>query len=309
MSSSRPAATSCSVTARSSADGVGSPLGWLCTRMIAAARSAIASEHLARVHQRGVEQPPGDEDVPLQPVLRVEHGDVELLDRQVLEPRRVVLPDVARRADGVPRSPAPPPAAARARAPRGSPPPGPAPPPHRGEGGHRTSASRRSEPSACPSTACATSSAEAVPLPCRSPPRAAPPRSAPARRGCGAARAGVRRVAAHVWYCGPGHAGQPRPRAGWRDEDARHRGPSRGRRMAPPAGRTASAGCAHGCRAHHRGPAARSAPPRRAPPETRRGRRDRVRVPAPAAARRARRQPSARRERSAGAAGSASSSP
>jgi hypothetical protein len=29
-------------------DGVGSPLGWLCTRMIAAARSAIASRNTSR---------------------------------------------------------------------------------------------------------------------------------------------------------------------------------------------------------------------------------------------------------------------
>src|SRR2546430_455719 len=41
-SSSRPASTSCRVTARSSAEGVGSPLGWVCTTMIPAAASAIA---------------------------------------------------------------------------------------------------------------------------------------------------------------------------------------------------------------------------------------------------------------------------
>src|SRR5678816_3755786 len=48
MSSNRPAATSCSVTARSSGDGAGSPLGWLCTKITAAARSAIASRNTSR---------------------------------------------------------------------------------------------------------------------------------------------------------------------------------------------------------------------------------------------------------------------
>src|SRR5207247_9938026 len=44
----RPASTSCRVTARSSADGVGSPLGWLWTTMMPAAASAIAARNTSR---------------------------------------------------------------------------------------------------------------------------------------------------------------------------------------------------------------------------------------------------------------------
>src|SRR5439155_4791127 len=47
-SSSRPASTSCRVTVRSSADGDGSPLGWLCTTMIPAAGSAMAARNTSR---------------------------------------------------------------------------------------------------------------------------------------------------------------------------------------------------------------------------------------------------------------------
>src|SRR5207249_10935251 len=47
-SSTRPASTSCLVTARSSAEGVGSPLGWLWTTMIPAAASAIAARNTSR---------------------------------------------------------------------------------------------------------------------------------------------------------------------------------------------------------------------------------------------------------------------
>src|SRR5882762_5876897 len=47
-SNSRPASTSCRVTARSSADGVASPLGWLCTTMMPAAASAIAARNTSR---------------------------------------------------------------------------------------------------------------------------------------------------------------------------------------------------------------------------------------------------------------------
>mgnify|MGYP003344581526 CR=1 FL=1 len=54
------------------------------------------TEHLTRVHQRGVQDPSRDEHVAVEPVLRVEDRDVELLDRQVLEPRRVRAPHVAR---------------------------------------------------------------------------------------------------------------------------------------------------------------------------------------------------------------------
>src|SRR3989475_3271721 len=47
-SSRRPASTNCRGTARSSAEGVGSPLGWLCTTMIPAAASAIAARNTSR---------------------------------------------------------------------------------------------------------------------------------------------------------------------------------------------------------------------------------------------------------------------
>src|SRR5688572_20233583 len=47
-SSSCPAETSCLVAARSSDDGVGSPLGWLCTTMIPAAASAMAGRKTSR---------------------------------------------------------------------------------------------------------------------------------------------------------------------------------------------------------------------------------------------------------------------
>jgi hypothetical protein len=56
-------------------------------------------EHLARVHEGGVQDAARHRDVALQPVLRVEHRDVKLLDRQVLEPRREQIEDVSRRAD------------------------------------------------------------------------------------------------------------------------------------------------------------------------------------------------------------------
>ena len=48
MSSSRPASTSCLVTARSSADGVGSPDGWLWHRITDAARDTIAAQNTSR---------------------------------------------------------------------------------------------------------------------------------------------------------------------------------------------------------------------------------------------------------------------
>ena len=98
MSSKRPAATSCSVTARSSAEGAGSPLGWLCTRDDR--RRPLGDrlpKHLARMYEGRVQNPACHRDVALQPVLRVEHGDVELLDGQVFHPRSEVLDDVSRR--------------------------------------------------------------------------------------------------------------------------------------------------------------------------------------------------------------------
>ena len=53
MSSNLPAATNCDVIALSSTDGVGSPLGWLCTRTMLAARSAIASGMQRRIDSLG----------------------------------------------------------------------------------------------------------------------------------------------------------------------------------------------------------------------------------------------------------------
>ena len=48
MPTTPPADASWRVTARSSADGVGSPEGWLCTRRIAAALSAMACRNTSR---------------------------------------------------------------------------------------------------------------------------------------------------------------------------------------------------------------------------------------------------------------------
>ncbi len=79
MSSSFPAATSCSGR-RALRDGL--------------------AKHLARVHERGGENAARYRDVPLEPVLRIHDGDMELLDRKILETWREEAHDVAREADG-----------------------------------------------------------------------------------------------------------------------------------------------------------------------------------------------------------------
>jgi hypothetical protein len=44
-------------------------------------------EHLARMDERGTQQPPRDRDVALEPVLGIQDRNVELLHRQVLQAR------------------------------------------------------------------------------------------------------------------------------------------------------------------------------------------------------------------------------
>src|SRR2546430_17609035 len=59
MSKRRPASTSWRVMARSSALGVGSPLGWLwATMMAAGAERDREPEHFPGMHQGGIEDPP-----------------------------------------------------------------------------------------------------------------------------------------------------------------------------------------------------------------------------------------------------------
>ena len=68
--------------------------------MIAAALSAIASrKHLSRMHERGIEQAASHRDVALEPMLRIEDGDVKLLHRKILQPLREDLVHVARPSD------------------------------------------------------------------------------------------------------------------------------------------------------------------------------------------------------------------
>jgi hypothetical protein len=57
-------------------------------------------EHLARMHERRIEQPACYHDVALEPVLRVEHCDVELLDREILKSLRKDLIDIPGPPDG-----------------------------------------------------------------------------------------------------------------------------------------------------------------------------------------------------------------
>ncbi len=45
------------------------------------------AKHLARVHERGVQDPARDRHVPFQPMLRIQYRHVKLLDRQVFQPR------------------------------------------------------------------------------------------------------------------------------------------------------------------------------------------------------------------------------
>src|SRR5260370_41301422 len=69
---------SSSVIAMSSRDGLGSPLGWLCTRISAAALSASALDDLARIDRRVVDGAALLDLVGDQHVLAVEEEDAEL---------------------------------------------------------------------------------------------------------------------------------------------------------------------------------------------------------------------------------------
>ena len=64
----------------------------------------LAKDH-PRVHERRVENPTSNRDIPLETVLRIEHRDVELLDRQILESRRKRGPDITRRTERRPLVP------------------------------------------------------------------------------------------------------------------------------------------------------------------------------------------------------------
>ena len=82
-----PAATSCRVTARSSAEGVGSPLGWLCTTMIPAAASAIAARNTSRGCTRELfSRPRVTRTSRRHLALAVEGKQMELLHLQVPQP-------------------------------------------------------------------------------------------------------------------------------------------------------------------------------------------------------------------------------
>src|SRR5207247_1072188 len=52
-------------------------------------------EHLAGMDERRVEKPAGYRNVALESVLRIEHGNVKLLDREILQTLRKDLVDVA----------------------------------------------------------------------------------------------------------------------------------------------------------------------------------------------------------------------
>src|SRR4051812_27062706 len=55
------------------------------------------AEYLARMHEGRIEYAARDRDVSFEPMLRVEHGHVELFDRQIFHSRSEVFDDVARR--------------------------------------------------------------------------------------------------------------------------------------------------------------------------------------------------------------------
>ena len=78
MPISSPARRRRSVSATSSADGVGSPLGWLCTRTMRRGREPDRRcEDLARVHQRGRERALGDAQLGEEAVAAVEQQHEE----------------------------------------------------------------------------------------------------------------------------------------------------------------------------------------------------------------------------------------
>jgi len=57
-------------------------------------------ENLTRMHERRIEQAASYRDVALEPVLRVEHRDMELLDRQIFQSLREDLIHIAGPANG-----------------------------------------------------------------------------------------------------------------------------------------------------------------------------------------------------------------
>jgi hypothetical protein len=57
-------------------------------------------ENLTRMHERRIEQAARYRDVALEPVLRIEHRDMELLDRQIFQSLREDLIDIAGPANG-----------------------------------------------------------------------------------------------------------------------------------------------------------------------------------------------------------------
>ena len=125
------------------------------------------AEHLARMHQRAVEQPAGDQHLPQHLALAVEGEQMELLDLQVPQP----VPETGGPRPRVPGS-APPAAAPRAPAGRRARRPRAAGPPWSGRCRRARSssapgrrASRRSDPSPTSSRRPATSSTLAAALP------------------------------------------------------------------------------------------------------------------------------------------------
>ena len=98
MSSNRPAATNCSVTA-----SIVRRRRRVAARMIVHEDDCRRSlgdrlaKDFARMHERGVEDPASDRDVALEPMLRVEHGNVELFDRQIFHAGTEVFDDISRR--------------------------------------------------------------------------------------------------------------------------------------------------------------------------------------------------------------------
>ena len=100
MSSRRPASASSDVIRRSSPDGAGSPLGWLCATMIAAAQRANGvPKDLADADGRAGKVAAVDRALRGDHVLRVEQQDPQLLPLE--RPHRVHegLGDVGRSAD------------------------------------------------------------------------------------------------------------------------------------------------------------------------------------------------------------------
>src|SRR5256885_2041462 len=57
------------------------------------------TEHLARMYERRIENAARDSHVALQTMLRVENGDMELLDRKILEARGEHGHNITRRAN------------------------------------------------------------------------------------------------------------------------------------------------------------------------------------------------------------------